>query len=281
MTDSLAAVDNAVSAAQAAASISIDPTAAPNLAAHLASLSQTLSQWPSSLRPLAVKALTGAVTTNTQMVQAWPRVDRTDQAALLSFAGALGQAASTSASSVSTLQAALSPFRSLTDQSVSDLQADAQALSDRVSADQTDIDALQAKIKGEYESNLATAYAEILEFGPGFVSQSDIDSMVKILADAQGSVGQMKADTDRLSQMLDQVKQLASGDGALQNVSALVAGIGSGLSDMQTAVAEVANALAQVIQQKPLPAILAPQLDGMVDDLTNADKISNEMLSAT
>ena len=79
MTDSLAAVDNAVSAAQAAASISIDPTAAPNLAAHLASLSQTLSQWPSSLRPLAVKALTGAVTTNTQMVQAWPRVDRTDQ----------------------------------------------------------------------------------------------------------------------------------------------------------------------------------------------------------
>ena len=281
MTDSLAAVDNAVSAAQAAASISIDPTAAPNLAAHLASLSQTLSQWPSSLRPLAVKALTGAVTTNTQMVQAWPRVDRTDQAALLSFAGALGQAASTSASSVSTLQAALSPFRSLTDQSVSDLQADAQALSHRVSADQTDIDALQAKIKGEYESNLATAYAEILEFGPGFVSQSDIDSMVKILADAQGSVGQMKADTDRLSQMLDQVKQLAAGDGALQNVSALVAGIGSGLSDMQTAVAEVANALAQVIQQKPLPAILAPQLDGMVDDLTNADKISNEMLSAT
>ena len=98
--------------------------------------------------PLAVKALTGVVTANTQMVQAWPGVDRTDQAALLASPRTSGQAASTSASSVSTLQAALSPFRSLTDQSVSDLQSDAQALADRVLADQTDIAALQAKIQG-------------------------------------------------------------------------------------------------------------------------------------
>jgi hypothetical protein len=279
--DSLAAVDQAVVAAQNASSVSIDPAAAPNLAGHLAVLSQTLSQWPGSLGPLALKALTDAVAGTSQALGAWPQVDQTSQTALLGFAGTLKQAVSAAAASVSSLQGALAPFRSAVDQSVSDLQTDAEAVSNQVASDQTNIDALQAKINGEYESNLADAYTQILEFGPGFVSQSDIDTMVKILADAKSSVGQMQADKDHLAQLLTQIKVLAAGGGALEALGAAVAGLGSGLSDMQTSVAEVANTLAQVIEQQPLPAILAPQLAAMVDDLTDADKISNEVLSRT
>ena len=60
-----------------------------------------------------------------------------------------------------------------------------------------------------------------------------------------------------------------------------VTGLSGGVSNMQTAIVQIGNTLNDIIQQQPLPAILAAQLETMVQDLTSTDALINQVLNGT
>jgi hypothetical protein len=272
--DSVGAIDQQIGAA---AAIHVDPAALPRLAGDLANLNRTLAQWPQTLRAQVAQTLRTVLNNDIGALRDWPGVNQQDQSALLSFARLLQGVVGSGATAIGQLGNAVAPFRTAIDASVSTLDTDLKAVSDQLTAEQQTVAALEAQVR--QQQNRIQYYRD--HPWKLILDGLSIVGLIEDLNNIINADNQARAALSRLQQAMPQLQQLAAARGPLLSLSMAVTGLGGGVANMQTAIAQIGNTLNGIVQQPPLPAILAAQLGAIVEDLTSADGVINEMLTGS
>ncbi len=264
--DRFAQIDEQVATALG---VSVDASLLPSLATHLTTLHTTLAQWVDPVRPSATRALRAAFTLDEATVATWP-VDRADPAALAAFAAALRQGVGSSQAAVGQVGQIVAPLRAGVDGCLAALGTDAQAVSAQLAGDQDVLDQLEEEIEDDQE-----AIEEYHEDPFRYLLQGgvDISGIMGQLTTLITSDTDQQAAVDRAQGVLTAISQLTDAGGALNSLSSTLGGLSTSLVDTQTAVAQVGNTLASIVDEPPLPPILAAQLESMVTDLKAADSI--------
>jgi DNA repair exonuclease SbcCD ATPase subunit len=270
--DSIGVIDEQI---RAAGAIHVDAAALPSLSNDLGALNRTLQQWPQQLRALAVETLRGALNLDTAVLQNWPRINQQDQGALLNFARVMQQYVNNASGAIGRLQTALAPFRTAIDQSVSTLQGDLRTVSNQLAAEQQMANMLEQQVQQQQDRiNYYNSHPWQL-----ILDGLTIIGLIRDLQNINNAENEAREALSRLRQIEPQLQQLSQARGPLLGLSLAVAGLGGGVGNMQTAIAQVANQLNGILQQPPLPAIMAAMLGAAVEDLSAADGIINEMLA--
>jgi hypothetical protein len=270
--DSIGAIDQQFLAARA---IYVDPQVLPSLSNDLAVLHRTLQQWPERLRPFAGEVLSRTWNEDANVLQEWSEFDKQNQGMLLIIARWLQYTVDNSSREFERLQAALAPFRTAIDQAVSTLRGDLQAVTSSLVSEE-----ILAVILAQ-EAQQQQDKIHSIEHNPWrlMVDGMSIVGLIRDLQTIQNAENQARVALSRLQQLQPQIQQLAAARGPLLGLSLSVAGLAGGVSNMQTAMTQVANQLNGILQQPPLPAIMAAMLGAAVEDLSAADGIIREMLS--
>jgi hypothetical protein len=272
--DSIAAIDQQVAAASA---IRVDSTVLPALGSDLGALTRSLGQWPTQVRPVAVQALRETLTIDSAATAAWAKVDRTSPQALLAYAATLQQAMATSGGDVARLTTVMAPFRMAIDQSISRLQGDLGAVNSQLTTERALVSMLATQAQQQrdkisyYESHPWKLILDGLTIG----------GLIEDLQNISNAQSRANAALSRMALLEAQIQQLATAQGPLLGLSTALVGLSGGLSNIQTAVMQVTNTLNSIQQRPLLPAIMAGQLQGAVQDLTAADNMITDMLGGS
>lgn len=272
--DSVGAIDQQIAAVRA---IQVDASVVPGLAADLADLDQTLALWDASLRSLVLDTMTSIVFLDDNLESVWAATPRDDDAAMLSFARQLQAQVAVENSDVVYLNQQLAPFNQGVDQAISRISADLAVIDrelanarDRAQALSQQVADAQARIH-YYE----THPWELLFAGLSIITLiMDMNDIIKAMNQANQAL------TD-LEKVQIQIAQLSEARGPLLGLSLALVGLSGGISNMTTAIQQVAAALDSILANPPLTPILAAQLGAMMQDLARSEEIANEILDAS
>ena len=272
--DSIGATDQQIAATR---SIGVNANVVPQLAQDYGLLQNELAHWPNYLRPLAIKVLQQALQVDTAAIQSWGRIDKDNQAALMAYAANLRESVKIGADGITQLQNALAPFRSVIDNSVSTLRMDLTAVSNQLNTERMLVNMLQQQAQQQQDRvNYYRSHPWRL-----IVDGLTIYRLIEDLNDIHNSQNRANAAISQMQQLYPQIQQLSDARGPLLGLSTAVACLGGGVSNMQTAVAQINNKLGDMMQQKLFPVIMAAQLAAIIDDLNGTDAIVKEMLAGS
>lgn len=268
--DSVGAIDQQVAAARA---IRIDASVLPSLAAHVASLNGVLAQWPDALRARVIDTVQRAIAFDDGIAEAWATVPRDDAGRLLDFARVLQAGLAAQDDAARTLGGQVGGFRAAVDAAVSQLQTDCNAVSARLAAEQ--------QLAASLEAQVAREQARIDDYRKHpwklVLAGLTLPTLIMELTQIIDASKQASAALSRLREVEGQLGQLAAARGPLLQLSLAMTGLGGGVSNMRTALDQMANDLGAILDQPPLPPIIAAQLQTMMQDLASARAIAAEL----
>lgn len=269
--DSISTIDAQLAAADR---FNVDPGAVPGLAQAMTGLQAALSQWPRTIRPVAVQLLQSALSVDEAALAGWSAVDTTDGAALLAYARSLASAVSASAGSVAQLENRLIPFREAIDGANSALQTELSTASQQLAADRQSIVALQ------HQAQAQEAVIDRYRQDPALMILEGL-SIVGLILELKTIVGdeaQARQTERRLALAGQQMAQFMAVRGPLTSLSVAVTGLIGSISNMQAGIEQISGSLTQLTAEQPIPGILAAQLEQIVEDLSSADGIIRQIL---
>ncbi|MGJ3265269.1 MAG: hypothetical protein ACFE0R_18765 [Salinarimonas sp.] len=269
--DGVGAIDQQIAAV---AAIEVDPSVVPGLASDLDALNATLAQWNAGLRDLVVGTMTSIVFLDDQLASSWDNVDRTDDAALLSFADSLRAQMAVENSDTTYLEQQLAPFSEGVDQSISRISSDLDALEAEIAAAQDRAVALNQQLKSAEDRihYYETHPWELLFAGLSIIRLiEDMNDILRALDEAN------KAMSD-LQQVERQIGQLSAARAPLLSLKLALTGLSGGIANMTTAIQQIGAALETILETPPLTPILSAQLAAMMADLARSEEIAREIL---
>lgn len=254
--------------------IHIESGISPALDVDIHALFNTVDIWKSTVCPQIVPALKDLLPESRRYKGELDSIGATNQQELLAFAKIMQKGIRVNETTVASVNKALVPLRTSVDKETANLQRDLQGINTELEAER------RLVMNMEHQIFRQRRLIDYYNSHPWklILDGLTIVGLIKDLTDLITAEKEASAALSRLKYLQPKIRQLQSIREPLLCLVTAITGLGAGLSNLQTAAAQVLNILEDIVAQPPLAAIIFAQLETVLDDLKKANAIAAEIL---